>query len=737
MFLRSLKIGLQSPTNLPFLSRTKQIGWVLLLLSSIPLHLFFNSAIYNTAYQSLDWNVTVATEHFVQNGIENQTYWLPGASLAVSGSSSPAQAINTTYYTSYGSDYFRLLSTNEPILGFGKSIKYGYWNQSGDNDLRQQIATTAQHCANWTQLNSQSCMDEFRPYKFQTEYKNVVIVVSSGQSQEEGWRRDQIFDINSENQTDYWNSKVPPDVVNSLWFWGPCAVSDKPQYHDVVDYVNGSDPTYDGYEYEHYKKELRAYDHSCGRIFGLNTSQPPYQAKVNDVVPISFSDPGTSGNNTAEELSEGYEAHLGARSLQIDHCLAEPVVCQVRASNTLFLIVIICVLFKIATCSFLLLTLKDISLVTPGDAIESFISDPDPVTKGLGSLALPVAQGLETNPRKIYSTVRFPELTLSLRPRRWVAETRRVYSAVYRGIWVQAYYPIFLILAALLIGTVFSGLVGGGDFKTFGKSEDPHTVQFGSAQLDYLSTLIVVNIPQVLLSFVYLTVNTLYTQLQVEQEWNAYAREYTPLRVSYPAGEQTTTYRLQLPYKYSIPLVVVSILLHWIVSNSIFLLVVEGIASYLDVQKRPDLAKDMGVAWDAMITVGTSPLSTVILFGLGIVFILSPLFFRTRKLKNDMVVGGTNSLVISSACHVPNMSRASSMWLSPFNSTEEIYTNGVDEEEQYLVEVARGKVRWGAMSLPPDLATKVKTDDDEPVMHLGFGTEEHNVQAPQTGTLYA
>jgi hypothetical protein len=62
---------------------------------------------------------------------------------------------------------------------------------------------------------------------------------------------------------------------------------------------------------------------------------------------------------------------------------------------------------------------------------------------------------------------------------------------------------------------------------------------------------------------------------------------------------------------------------------------------------------------------------------------------------------------------------------------------GVDEEEQYLVEVARGKVRWGAMSLPPDLATKVKTDDDEPVMHLGFGTEEHNVQAPQTGTLYA
>jgi hypothetical protein len=62
---------------------------------------------------------------------------------------------------------------------------------------------------------------------------------------------------------------------------------------------------------------------------------------------------------------------------------------------------------------------------------------------------------------------------------------------------------------------------------------------------------------------------------------------------------------------------------------------------------------------------------------------------------------------------------------------------GVDDEKQYLIEVARGKVRWGAMSLPFDPAAKVKADDDEPVMHLGFGTEEHNVQGPQTGTLYA
>jgi hypothetical protein len=113
-------------------------------------------------------------------------------------------------------------------------------------------------------------------------------------------------------------------------------------------------------------------------------------------------------------------------------------------------------------------------------------------------------------------------------------------------------------------------------YKTFGRSETVHPLNVGILLLDYLPVLIFVNIPQVILSFVYLTINTLYTQLQVEQEWNSYARDYIPLRVSYPTGEQTSTYRLQLPYKYSVPLTIVSTLLHWLVSNSVFLLVIEG-----------------------------------------------------------------------------------------------------------------------------------------------------------------
>jgi hypothetical protein len=110
----------------------------------------------------------------------------------------------------------------------------------------------------------------------------------------------------------------------------------------------------------------------------------------------------------------------------------------------------------------------------------------------------------------------------------------------------------------------------------FGQSPDYSVLSLFGWRLSYIGTLIVVNLPQLILSFIYLTVNALHTQLQVEHEWNSYARGYAPLRVSYPVGKQVSTYRLQLPYRYSIPLLIISVALHYLVSQSIFLIIVEG-----------------------------------------------------------------------------------------------------------------------------------------------------------------
>lgn len=65
-------------------------------------------------------------------------------------------------------------------------------------------------------------------------------------------------------------------------------------------------------------------------------------------------------------------------------------------------------------------------------------------------------------------------------------------------------------------------------------------------------------------------------RIHVEKELNLYSRSFKPLRVSFPKGEQVTTWRLQLPYRFGIPLLITSIILHWLVSNSVFILIKEG-----------------------------------------------------------------------------------------------------------------------------------------------------------------
>ncbi len=93
---------------------------------------------------------------------------------------------------------------------------------------------------------------------------------------------------------------------------------------------------------------------------------------------------------------------------------------------------------------------------------------------------------------------------------------------------------------------------------------------------ELLPSVLLSNTPQIILSINYFMYNGLWTRLHSELEWNAFAVEYRPLRVTSPKGQQISTYRLQLPYLYSVPLVVGSILLHWLVSNAVYVLVIEG-----------------------------------------------------------------------------------------------------------------------------------------------------------------
>jgi hypothetical protein len=86
-----------------------------------------------------------------------------------------------------------------------------------------------------------------------------------------------------------------------------------------------------------------------------------------------------------------------------------------------------------------------------------------------------------------------------------------------------------------------------------------------------MGAAIVANMPQLLLSIAYLAYNGLFTRTLSEREWASYGVSFQPLRVSQRKGLQKPSYRLQLPFRWSVPLIIASGTLHWLASNCIYI----------------------------------------------------------------------------------------------------------------------------------------------------------------------
>lgn len=164
------------------------------------------------------------------------------------------------------------------------------------------------------------------------------------------------------------------------------------------------------------------------------------------------------------------------------------------------------------------------------------------------------------------------------------------------------------------------------------------------------------NISQVLVSALYLLHNNLLTALLVSVEWNDFATERKTLRTSCPRGIQRSKYFLSLPYKYSITLMVCSGLLHWLISQSIFVIQTIGYTA-------PDFEADNGL--DASI-IGYSCISIMLSMMLGgsmvIALVLIGFLWKYKpaapRTKGDnnaprypMPLVSTCSAAISVACH--------------------------------------------------------------------------------------
>lgn len=155
------------------------------------------------------------------------------------------------------------------------------------------------------------------------------------------------------------------------------------------------------------------------------------------------------------------------------------------------------------------------------------------------------------------------------------------------------------------------------------------------------------NLPQLSFSILYFQYNGLFTCMLLAKEWSDFGRKRKPLRVSSkPVGAQRSQYFLQLPYRFGVPLIIISIVIHWMLSQSIFLVVVETATDNSLDAEPPQLE------W-AFATCGYSPIAIIFVIIASALMVVWVVTTACLKLPKGIPIVGSCSLAIAAACHHP------------------------------------------------------------------------------------
>ncbi|KAI1100244.1 hypothetical protein F4804DRAFT_348730 [Jackrogersella minutella] len=534
--LRSLDIGVSSLKNIRLVSPLKTLGWLVLSISSIPIHLLFNSSIFQTSYQGSDWQLTIASSGF---GVQEIEFFLPGASLANAGVPGPGLNASETYdpECNYESGYGEYVSLTE------------YWNTS--SPVYQGITKTANEYKSWHNITPQACHVEYASF----------IVVDTGTDNSNGWTRSQVFSDPHDDLGLIWDPHIPRNNVNSLWYSTLCT-------------TNLYTAT------ESFDADTLACANGCFTTLGMRgtdmlTNMTSSDSNWTIAVQRDYVSPCVSTRQ--QEL--GYNNTFN--TFDVKYCLEQPSsndTCRVGLSNLLLFTTIICIILKAITCTIVIYYLSNTSLVTLGDTLESFITIPDPVTLGLGTFTIHDSHRLQFGKRTIFGPDDTIELSDTIVPRIWHRKTTRLISTLPKSTWSGTFAPILFFIG---IGGYFTSQIymyDGSSFRgAFGESDSPFFIGDYVGDYGFTATLLIANLPQFILSYCFLSYSSLFTRMLAEKEFNSYSlAPHKPLRVSYPVGHQTSTYWLQLPYIFSVPLLTMSTLLHWFATNSIFLFAPQG-----------------------------------------------------------------------------------------------------------------------------------------------------------------
>ncbi|KAL9598644.1 MAG: hypothetical protein Q9219_004390 [cf. Caloplaca sp. 3 TL-2023] len=321
---------------------------------------------------------------------------------------------------------------------------------------------------------------------------------------------------------------------------------------------------------------------------------------------------------------------------EVQYCWSEKVQenCKLNYSIQFAVIVIISNLAKVICMLWTLWHHDTLALITIGDAIQSFLDRPDPYTRDFCGYQITISSFCSSG-RKVQGTNNgIPDYDGAGVP---------FLSIV--GSYAVQWYVLLLTMAVISYFSALRGrLSNWRSLRDLGLGA-PMGDSILSINTSLFGTVLIANIPQVILSYVYILFNSLYTCMLAGHEWTQFSKHRKTLRGSSPVGVQRSTYWLQLPYQYSVPLIVLSSLLSSLASQSLF-------AVKIDVLSRNGIDGTRTVQPDeSILSCRFSPGAILLAIIVATLIMLGAGALGLRKYTSEMPIAATCSAAISAACY--------------------------------------------------------------------------------------
>ncbi|OJD38672.1 uncharacterized protein BKCO1_400095 [Diplodia corticola] len=608
-----LDIGVPSLKNFQFIRPIKILFWCLLALSSVPLHLLYNSTFFLSITNN-SYEVYFATEDFQRDGwFDTHAFLSDDRSIAVATTNGTQGNVSGLY------PYMPPYHIQSRIKDLGVSENGSFFERLENADCIQEYAKTPLH-----------------------DRRNLVLVTST--LPRENQQMDMVVedsympDSNLSSKCES-NSSLPIVSIDDRLV--SCA--DNSTLLSISPYTSYTvASSSDGYSVTNW------FNWMCSQNSSYTWDESRHISLCKDGYWQQVR------SNASEWTVWGFK---------IDYCISEKMEngCALNVAKNLLIVVIVFNAVKSVVLITVALKITDSPLITIGDAAASFIRDRDPTTRGMCLLTKADFSQPSTKAARLS---RKP-----LPPRVYEPGRKRKGLAAGKTRWALA-GTLYLICLTAVLGLLGYGVqqlktkYDRGDFASLWElglgTAGPYNLITGwrlpsSGDAAIVSTVLIANLPQALLSAVYFLANALVTNLSLAAEWSRYAARRAALRVSHPArgSAQRSTYFLQIPYRLALPLALFSSLLHWLVSQSIFIVKVDGADPAGGTDPWHVASSASGSDAVSTVTCGYSPVGMMATALAAVLLVAFAAALGARRLAPGVPLAGSCSAAIAAACHAP------------------------------------------------------------------------------------